>query len=210
MRHAVRLLIVILMLAFTGPVLAVDTEDETQPPSYTGTWVKNETLSDDPAESMKHDDRPQGGMGGGMGGGRRGGGMGGGRGAGGSGRGMPPGGDRTAQTDRKPPMMMQGLDRLEVFHEADEFAVTDANDILQSLRTDGRRIERWTPMGQVFETAKVSAEGIVVRSEGKDGPGRTVTYRLAEEGRRLIVVHMMRQPKSDKTVELKMVYDRAE
>ncbi|MBU0741966.1 hypothetical protein KKG45_13305 [bacterium] len=210
MRHVFPAVFAALVLASIWPVVAAAAENEAPAPSYTGTWVRNETLSDDPAQVMGARTDMPGGMRVGMGRG----GMGGGMGRGGRGGGKAEAMDDIRTDDPqavvKPPAMMQGLERLEIFHEGDEFAVTDDMDILQSLYTDGRRIERWTPMGQVFETATVTGDGIVVRSEGKDGRDRTVTYTLDTEGRRLTVVHEFKPPRRDETVALRMVYDRAE
>ncbi len=214
--------LITLLVILVSPVLADEPETEKPAPTLTGTWVKNVLLSDDPAKVMPKRERPQGGMGGGsMGrGGMSGGGTGRGGAAGGGGRGgksggmgrggKVPDGIDDAPPGRKPRNMMAGLDRLEIFREGEEFAVTDDMDIMQSLFTDGRSTERWTAMGQIFETATVTSDGIVVRSEATDGPGRVVTYTLKEDGNQMTVIHSFKPPKSDKTITLRMVYDRSE
>lgn len=125
------------------------------------------------------------------------------------GGGMGGGPPQDAPTGRERPNPMQGLDRLVIFHEGDEFNVTDSQDIMMSVRTDGGRTERWTPRGQEFVSASETAKGLVVRSEMESGPSRSTVYALDDDGR-LVVVHTLRPPRADKSIELKMVYDRTE
>ncbi len=211
MKTATKITVLLLCLALASTATAGEDDTGEPGPGYTGTWIRNDDLSDNPADVLgrgtaerQEQGRGPGGMGRGGGGGRSGGmAQGGGRGRGGAqkgGGGQPP-------TDLRPPRVIQGLARLEIFHEAEEFAVTDANDILQSLYTDGRRVERWTEQGRVLDTATISTGGIVVRSEGESGD-RTVTYVLDETGDRLMTRHVFTPPGQKSSVTLKMVYDR--
>ncbi|MBC8425473.1 hypothetical protein H8E07_15240 [bacterium] len=185
---------------------------ETTEPTFNGTWIRNADLSDNPAEIMTR----RGGQPGGRGGGMKGGGGRGGLGRGGGGRGgsrgvdTMPDGISDAPPGKKRPDMMRGRERLAIFHEDEEFSVTDAMDVMQTVYTDGRRTERWTQLGQMFDTAVPTKDGLMIRSEMSDGNSRSATYTLSDTGDRLTVVHSFKPPKSDKTVHLRMVYDRVE
>jgi len=201
-----------LLLGLILPVIssAQEAADKTVPvievtkPTFNGTWIRNPDFSDDPAAVMAR----RGGLDSGMKGvgmGRSSIGRGGSRSAG-----TMPDGISDTPPGKKRPDMMRGHERLEIFHESEEFSVTDAMDIMQTVYTDGRRTERWTPLGQMFDTATPTGNGIMVRSEMPDGNSRSVTYTLSDTGDRLTVVHTFKPPKSDRVVTLKMVYDRVE
>ena len=214
-------LLVALLLGLILPAMtsAQDTANqtvqliETTKPTFNGTWIRNADLSDDPAKIMSRRGSQQGCMGGRMkgGGGRGGMGRGGGGGRGGGSRGVDtmPDGISDAPPGKKRPDMMRGRERLAIFHEGEEFSVTDAMDVMQTVYTDGRRTERWTQLGQMFDTATPTKDGLMVRSEMSDGNSRSASYTLSDTGNRLTVIHSFKPPKSDKTVHLKMVYDRA-
>lgn len=229
------LLLAILVVALLPPALAAQDKPVMQvkpvatPPGFNGAWTLDVTRSDDPAKLMPKSatpgNRPGGGKGGGpgMGGG---GGMGGGPGMGGgggmAGGGLGSGGGQSntrsgsfggAQTGKAagagaPPEMTGGRSRLVLFHEGPEFGVTDAMDISQTVTTDGRKCERWTQRGQVFETAKAESGRIVVRSEGQDGLVRTTAYELNADGSELTVLTTFKPPWADKDVSLRSVYVR--
>ncbi|MBC8424477.1 hypothetical protein H8E07_10170, partial [bacterium] len=117
------LIALLLCLALT-PAAAEET-DTPDAPEYTGTWIRNVDLSDDPAQILGRGDGAQPGQGRATGSTMRGGGKGrgSGMGRGGGMRGSPPnGGSNGPPPGQRPPRMMQGLLRLEIFHEGDEFA----------------------------------------------------------------------------------------
>ena len=206
MKHVSIAALAALLLALALPVLAGEEKTGTTESSFTGTWIKNEKLSDDPTKIMGGRNSLPAGKSGGMnrGGMRRGGMSGAGRG------GMGGAAPEDMRPGNKRPAMMLGLERLEIFHEDEEFAVINARDIMQTVYTDGRRTERWTRMGQLFETARTTGDGIVVHSKGKDGYDRSVVYTLDEGGDRLLAVHTFTPPRQSEKITLKFVYDRVE
>ena len=107
-----------------------------------------------------------------------------------------------------PPELDGGRSRLVIFHAGPEFGVTDAMDISQTVTTDGRKSERWTQRGQVFETAVVEDGKIVVHSEGQDGQVRTTSYELNADGTELTVLMAFKPPRADKDITLRSVYVR--
>ncbi len=210
-------LLAILVLLVLPPALAADDQPVARPSGFNGAWTLDTARSDDPAKLMPKTgspgERPGGGKGGGpgMGGGA---GMGGGPGMGGGGQTGSRGGSFGGEPAGKsagagaPPEMAGGRSRLVIFHEGPEFDVTDAMDISQSVTTDGRKCERWTHRGQVFETAKVEGGAIVVRSEGQDGMTRTTTYELNADGGELTVLMSFKPPWADKEITMRSVYKR--
>ena len=214
------LLLVILAVALLPAALAAEEKPVATPSGFNGAWTLDGARSDDPAKLMPKSaptgDRPGGGKGGGpgMGGGGGGGGRGGGGGMGGGGQSNTRSGSfGGAQTGKAagasaPPEMAGGRSRLVLFHEGPEFGVTDAMDISQTVTTDGRKSERWTHRGQVFDTAKAEPGRIVVRSEGQDGQVRTTAYELNADGSELTVLMTFRPPWADKDVSLRSVYVR--
>lgn len=220
------MLIAILALAVLPPALAADDTPPAAASGFNGAWTLDAARSDDPAKLMPKPaaagERPGGKGGGpgmsggpGRGGGGGGGGMGGGPGMGGGGgqgntRGGSFGGDQTGKTAGAggPPELAGGRSRLVIFHAGPEFGVTDAMDISQTVTTDGRKCERWTHRGQVFETAAVEDGRIVVRSTGQDGQVRTTSYELNADASELTVLLTFKPPRADKDVVLRSVYVR--
>lgn len=216
------LLLVILAVALLPAALAAGDKPVATPSGFNGAWTLDVARSDDPAKLMPKSaptgNRPGGGKGGGPGMGGGGGGMGGGPGMGGGGGGGGQSNTRSgsfggAPTGKAagagaPPEMTGGRSRLVLFHEGPEFGVTDAMDISQTVTTDGRKCERWTQRGQVFETAKSESGRIVVRSEGQDGQVRTTAYELNADGSELTVLTTFKPPWADKDVSLRSVYVR--
>ena len=215
------LVALLLGLALPAVTCAQEPADQAIPsiemskPTFNGTRIRNSNLSDDPAQVMTRRNDAPGGVGGGSRGGmgRSGSGRGGlAGGKGGSSRGVDtmPDGISDAPPGKKRPDMMRGRERLEIFHEGEEFSVTDAMDVMQTVYTDGRRTERWTQLGQMFDTATPTENGLMVQSRTPDGKSRSITYTLSDTGDRMTVVHSFQPPKSDRVVTLKMVYDRIE
>ncbi len=228
------MLIAILALAVLPPALAAGDTPPAAASGFNGAWTLDAARSDDPAKLMpkpaEMGERPGGKGGGGMSGGPGmgggGGGMGGGPGMGGGGgmgggpgmsgggqgntRGGSFGGGQTGKTAGAggPPELAGGRSRLVIFHQGPEFGVTDAMDISQTVTTDGRKSERWTHRGQVFETASVEDGRIVVRSTGQDGQVRTTSYELGADGNELTVLLTFKPPRADKDVVLRSVYVR--
>jgi len=210
------MLLAILALAVLPPALATADGPAVTASGFNGAWTLEAARSDDPAKLMPKladpGERPGGKGGGGMGGGRdRGAGPGMGAGGGqGNTRGGSFGGGQTGKTAGAggPPELAGGRSRLLIFHQGPEFGVTDAMDISQTVTTDGRRSERWTHRGQVFETAALQDGRVVVRSEGQDGQVRTTTYELNADASELTVRMTFKPPRADKDVTLRSVYVR--
>lgn len=167
------------------------------PASLNGRWILNEGLSDDPAALFAQ--QRGGGMGGAMG-------RGGGRGGGGMDR---PSGDVPKRGGGLPPGLAEGRRSLVIFTEAEEFVVTDANDIVRLIYLDGRENETWTPRGKVLETARVMDGAVVVVSQDERSGGRTTRYAYDPESDRLTVQLDFRPQGAEKDVTLRSVYVRA-
>jgi hypothetical protein len=172
------------------------------PASLNGRWVLDAGLSDDPATLLPQ--QRGGGQGGAMG--RGGGGRGGGRGGGAMDR---PNGDAPKRGGGLPPGLAEGRRSLVIFTEAEEFVVTDANDIVRLIYLDGRENETWTPRGKVLETARVMDGAVVVVSQDERSGGRTSRYAYDPESGRLTVQIDFRPPGAEQDVTLRSVYVRA-
>ncbi len=159
-----------------------------------GHWRLNKEKSDNAREKMQQAMRGghAGGMGGpgmggpgmggpGMGGGTHGGpGMGGGPHGGGRGPGGRPDPEAMAQREA-------ALAELQIEHRDPELTITDANEQRRFLYTDGRETRRDSDEGQGLEVkSRWKDDRVVVEMNGERGKV-TETYRLAAEGRQLVV-----------------------
>jgi hypothetical protein len=183
--------------------------DDVAPSPLNGTWLLNKDLSDDPATVFG---MPPGGGGGEMpSGGGRGGGMGGGGGRGGGMGGGPMSDNPPGKShDRaKRPDMEAGRARLIIFAEAEEFVVTDANEIVRTLYTDGRACETWTDRGKLDEKAQIVDGEVVVVSRDERGGARTTVYAYDPEADLLTVRVSLTPPGSKTELTLRSVYARA-
>lgn len=209
---------VLTLVAGTLAVPGTPLAQETTHPDLSGTWQLNTAKSDDPAQVMRKamgGDRPQGERPGGGGGMRGGGGMAGGRGGGRGGMGggdqMGSGGGGRDSQDmaKRGEEARQRNARLEIFLEGVELNVTDGLDITRLLHTDGRQDKIWTERGEVEATARWEGPALTVRWAGpRDKTGTVRRYELSEDGATLTVTDERPLPGQDKTVKIRMVYDR--
>ena len=180
-------------------------------PDFSGHWKLNRERSDDPRAKMQEGlrSRSPGGMGGpGMGGS-----MGGGRSGGpgpGRGGGPPDGAGRGAGERSDPERLKQreaAQAELEIEHQEPELTITDAVGQRRFLYTDGRESRRDGDDGQSLQVrTRWKDARVVVESQG--GRGKvTETYRLAAEGRELIVETRLEGQGPGGAVSFKRVYD---
>ncbi len=202
--------------ALTLARLEARAEEKLAPPrvDLSGHWRLDKEKSDNPREKMQQGMRGghERGMGGpGMGGPGMGGpGMGGGpRGGPGMGGG-PPGGGRGPGGRPDPEAMMQreaALAELQIEHKDPELTITDANDQRRFLYTDGRETRRDSENGQSLEVKSRWKDGrVVVEMNGERGKV-TETYRLAGEGRQLVVETRVEGRGQMPAFSFKRVYD---
>lgn len=181
---------------------------ESDHPDLSGVWLLNADRSDDPAQVMRQamgGERPQGGRGG-MGGGGVMGGGGGMRGGGGRGQ---EGGPENPDQARGGEEARRRHARLEIFHEGAELNVTDGLDITRLLHTDGRQDKIWTERGEVAATARWAGPVLNVSWKSPRDKNATLrTYELSEDGRTLTVTDERPLPGQDKSVRIRLVYDR--
>lgn len=203
---AVTTLLAAVILASAHPAPA---QEETVT-NLSGTWVFNEQKSDDIAQVMRQarGDRPGGGQhsgGRGGGGGKR----------GGRGGGQHPGNRAPDQAPDQEEFQKRALqakreyEHLEIFHEGQEFDLTNGLDITQTYFTDGRAMSVWTQQGEMSASATWQGPVLVMEWRPSDkAPGRTRKFQLSEDGNTLTVTEERRLPGQDKPVKLRLVYDR--
>lgn len=196
----------LLALAVITLVAGPDTvwsQDEIEP-NFTGTWILNQDLSDSFQPQRPSNGSAQGGR-------RGGGGRGGGRGRGG---GMEPGaGDRrpAAQDTKRAARLKQAVSRLEIFHAGPELNITSGLEISRLFYTDGRSTTILTDRGEATASAQWEGATLKILSQnGNGGPSRQLSYTLSAEGQRLTVTESRTGPGSDKSQEMKRVYDKQE
>ncbi len=166
-------------------------------PDFTGSWVINEELSENPRDKMRQSmgGGRSGGGGSGMGGGGRGGsGMGGG-GRGGSGMG---GGDREAMRQRFADAAAKA-GRLEIT-QGEELSILYADGSLRVIPVDGE-------VGDIKSHWK--GDRLVVELKGEAGRRIRETLRLAEDGAQLHVTTRMSGDLNRPTISFLRVYDMA-
>lgn len=191
-----------LLIALLGACAAVaQDEDATAAPGFNGTWVLNRESSRDLAAMMQPP--AERGGGGGM--------RGGGRGRRGGRDDLPTGGDNSVKRQQNALRMQKEYSRLEIFHEGQELNLTDGLDISQLHFTDGRETVIWTERGEMTARTTIAPGEIRVHTGGRrDGPGRTRTFTLSEDGKQLVLVEERGVPGREAPVRIRMVYDRAD
>ena len=81
----------------------------------------------------------------------------------------------------------EGVDRIELVQTDDQLSITYSDDRLRILLTDGRKDKRTGAMGDVVTTAKWNQDGeLVVKAKTQRGKV-TETYKLDDQGERLLV-----------------------
>ena len=199
-------------LAMGGLVCGSADATAVDPPDFSGHWRLNASISDDPVrvlgEAMQADGDRLGGGRGMRGSGMRGGGAGDMRGD--------PGADGTAE-DRKRRItrmaenMRKSQAHLEIFHEGDEFNITNGQGLSQVLTIGSTENRIWTARGEMTAVAAYQGASLVISMKpNRKGPGTTRTYLLSEDGERLTVIEERYMPRMDRPVRLKSVYDRVE
>jgi hypothetical protein len=199
------------------------------PAVLTGKWKLNREESEDPQEKLRTaiQDRDQnttmgrhGGMGGGIGmgipgiGGIGGGGMGGpGGGMGGPGGGMGRGsGSSSAEQQAHLRNLVQPADQLTVDQKGPEIDMTDRENHVRALFTDGRKLEK--PKKDSSQTqVKATWQGETLTTEEKGPSGEKVshTYELSSEGKAQLIDTLTVESKRLNTpIIIRSVYDKAE
>ncbi len=179
-------------------------------PDFTGSWVLNEELSENPRDKMRQSMGGGRSGGGGMGGGGRGGGSGmggggrgGGSGMGGGGRGgsmggSGMGGDREAMRQRFADAAAKAA-RLEIT-QGEELSILYADGSLRVVPVDGEA-------GDIKSHWK--GDRLVVELKGDGGRQIKETLQLAEDGARLHVTTRMSGDLNRPTISFLRVYDMA-
>lgn len=178
-------------------------------PNFSGRWVLNEKVSDDPRakvkDAMKSMKRPRGpSQTGGVGGGRGGGGKKGGRGhaamdPAGQGRGVQLG-------DVDYPSMSKTLD----IAQADpRVLITDEDGRVQQIYSDlrGSSISASGSLQQRVTTAGWERGALVVESTANNGQRLIQTYSLKADPRQLVVLAEITIPQLDDPIQVRQVYD---
>ena len=174
-------------------------------PDFSGTWVLNDELSENPRDKMQEAMGNR--RGGGFGGGGRsgGGGMGGGGMRGGMGGGR--GGDPGAMSERMR-ALEEGVKVLKIIHQDPAFNIRYADDRERALFTDGRELVSELDQGLVEATANwKGGQKVVVKGEMLNGGKRSEIFELSEDGQQLLITTSMegsgRMPKTS----FRRVYD---
>lgn len=179
--------------------------------NFSGTWRIDPKASDDPA---KLNDMPGGrGPGGGAMGGR-----------GGRPRGpaidpnqgtMPgegfDGSDRPEKERQEAEGRKAGREfgRLEIFHDGDEFDLTDGMQISRVLKVGGQPTEVFTPRGSMKAAAVWEGEAMVVTERNPDGRVmRTRQFMLSADKQVLTVREVRHMPGKDGDLTMTLVYRR--
>jgi len=177
-------------------------------PDFSGHWKLDPKASDDPAR-----------MGGGPGGGR-GGGPGGGRGGSGPAldpnQGKMPGegfdgseGEAGKRAEAAGRQAAREFGLLEIFHEGDEFDLTDGMQISRMLRIGGEPTEVFTPRGSVKAAAAWEGDALVVTERDPQGQvRRTRQFRLSGDRSTLTVKEIRQLPGKEGNAVMSLVYRR--
>lgn len=190
------------LLAFSllcaAPLLGRDSTP--QQPDLRGTWQLDEDLTARMRESSRPS--PEGRMGPPPGGGRRGGG----RPEGGGMRG-PRGGTRQME----PPPSLESLDELTIDQTGEAVTVTDGSGRQRVLRTDGKKVrDERLPGGPAEVRARWEKDGtLVVRINPDEGPARTETYVVSNDGKRLFLTLTLEGGGRMGEMKIRRAYGRA-
>ena len=192
-------------------------------PSLNGTWKLNRDESDDPSEKLRSaiQDREQNGSSGGMGrhGGMGGGGMGGGIGMGipgiGGGMGRPGGGQRGGSGSDEQHARLRDVvrapDLVSIVQKGPEIDLTDTENHVRSLFTDGRKVEK--PKKDSTDTqvkARWDHETLVTDEKGPNGEKISHSYEITNEGKQLADTLTLESKKLNTPIIIRSVYDKSE
>ncbi len=200
-----------------APTAGVATPAPKLRPNLSGTWRMDPKASDDPS---KINERPGGP--GGPGGGR---GMGGGRGGAMGGRGglspdpdggkMPGEGFDGSDKPEKERQAAEGrqagreFGRLEIFHDGDEFDLTDGMQISRVLKIGGQPTDVFTPRGTMKAAATWEGDALVVNERNPDGRVmRTRQFMLSTDKQVLTVREVRHMPGKDGDATMTLVFRR--
>jgi hypothetical protein len=197
--------------------------DTASQPALSGTWKLNRDESDDPREKLRSaiQDREQNGSPGGMGrhGGMGGGGMGGGIGMGipgiGGGMGHPGSGQRGGSGSNEQHARLRDVvrapDQVSIVQKGPEIDLTDTENHVRSLFTDGRKLEK--PKKDSSE-AQVKAhwdhETLVTEEKGPNGEKISHAYEITNEGKQLADTLTLESKKLNTPIIIRSVYDKSE
>ena len=194
-------------------------------PVLTGTWKLNRDESDDAREKLRSaiQDRQQNGSPGGMGRhGGMGGGMGGGIGMGipgigggmGGGMGRPGGQGGSSGSDEQHARLrdlIQAPDQLSIAQKGSEIDLTDSENRVRSLFTDGRKLEK--PKKDSTECqvkARWDHETLASEEKGPNGEKISHSYELTNEGKQLADTLTLETKKLNTPIIIRSVYDKSE
>jgi len=195
---------------------------ESQAPALNGTWKLNRDESDDPREKLRSaiQDRDQNGSPGGMG--RRGGmgggvgmgipGMGGGMG-GGMGRrgGVQGGGSGSDEQHARLRDLIQAPDQVSVAQKGPEIDVTDTENHMRALFTDGRKLDKpKKDSAQTQVKARWDHGTLVTEEKGPSGEKVSHSYEITNQGKQLADTLTLESKRLNTPVIIRYVYDKAE
>ena len=107
-------------------------------------------------------------------------------------------------------MVVEGSNVLTIAHREGEVSFTDWNDVVQTLRVDGRK---WPAERGGFavtvEAEWKSSDRLVVRTTGVPGGWILETYELGERGDKLFVRVELQRPGSKTRFTFNRLYNRA-
>jgi hypothetical protein len=192
-------------------------------PSLNGTWKLNRDESDDPREKLRSaiQDREQNGSPGGMGrrGGMGGGGMGGGIGMGipgiGGGMGHPGGGQRGGSGSDEQHARLRDVvrapDQVSIAQKGPEIDLTDTDNHVRSLFTDGRKLEKSKKDSTETQVkARWDHETLVTEEKGPNGEKISHSYEITNEGKQLADTLTLESKKLNTPIIIRSVYDKSE
>lgn len=195
-----------------------------QVPALSGAWKLNRDESDDPREKLRSaiQDRNQNGSPGGMG--RRGG-MGGGIGMGipgiggvggmgrpASGQGGQRGDSRSEEQRARLRDLVQAPDQLTVAQKGPEIDMTDTENHVRSLFTDGRKLEKpKKDSPQIQVKAHWERQTLITEEKAPTGEKISHSYELSADGKQQLTDTLTLESKKLNTpVIIRSVYDKSE
>lgn len=196
-----------ILLTFLLAVPSLGSAVETPKPALQGTWRLNEDITARMMEGL----RSQGGPGGGREGFRGrppgGGGRGGGR-PGGMGGGSGPEGRRG---EGGPRPSLDAFDVLTIAQTDTEVTITDKNGHARVLKTDGSKVrDEAAPGGPAELRTKWGKDGsLVVKVKPQEGPARTETYVVSNDGKHLYLTVEMEGGGRRPAFKIRRAYDPA-
>ena len=205
-------LLALLALAGTATLLRAADKAAPQHPSLAGTWTLNEDLTARMRENDQQSSSPRSGSGGF---GRRGGG-GGDRRGGGRYPGGPPGGgtegaggESQGQGEAQRPNFA-ALDTLTITQAGNQVTVTDKEGHARTFRADGSKVRDDKAFGgpaEVQASWDKDSGGLVVQVKPDQGPKRTESYIVSNDGKHLYIVLTLEGERGSR--KIRRAYDPA-